>query len=217
MPSGIRTTVEFEEPGDCPVVEFSERQDATVRAVRRTASSPEATERTVEFSADVSVDPEGPVSRLFSHGPVHRYRVTTEGVPSCACAYLGSFGCPVTDYVARAGTLRVVFYAADYEQLRAVVAGLRERFPGVDILRFVRSPEDDAPDAADSVLVDRGRLTARQREVLETAFEMGYFERPRRANATEVAAELGIGPSTFREHVSTAETKLLEDVLGERR
>ncbi len=65
--------------------------------------------------------------------------------------------------------------------------------------------------------MDRGRLTARQREVLETAFEMGYFERPRRANATEVAAELGIGPSTFREHVSAAETKLLEDVLGERR
>jgi hypothetical protein len=213
-PAGIRTTVEFTDPELCPLVEFSAREGATVQGVRRTRTPTPDGGATVEFSADVAVDPEGPVTRLFSHGPVNRYRLSTDEPPTCPCSCLGSFGCPVTGYEAREGTLRLVFYAADYEQLRAVVAALRERFPDVDIVRFVRSPGDGDPDGTDSVLVDRGRLTPRQREVLETAFEMGYFERPRRANATEVAETLGIGPSTFREHLAAAETKLLEDILG---
>ena len=216
MPSGIRTTVEFGDLDSCPLVQFSAREGATVRSVRRSVCT-EDSSWAAEFSADVEVDPEGPISRLFSHGPVHRYRVTRDEPPDCPCRSLGAYDCPVTQFTAREGTLRLAFYAADYEQLRAVVATLREEFPGVDIRRFVRSPEEGAPEAADSVLVDRGRLTPRQREVLETAFEMGYFERPRRANATEVAAALDIGPTTFREHLSAAETKLLEDVLGERR
>jgi predicted DNA binding protein len=49
--------------------------------------------------------------------------------------------------------------------------------------------------------------------VLETAHEMGYFERPRRANGTEVAAALDIDPSTFSEHLAAAQRKLLRDVL----
>ena len=42
---------------------------------------------------------------------------------------------------------------------------------------------------------------------------MGYFERPKGANATDVADELGINRSTFSEHVSAAERKILTDVL----
>jgi len=42
---------------------------------------------------------------------------------------------------------------------------------------------------------------------------MGYFERPKRANATEIAADLGIAQSTFTEHLMAAQRKLLRDVL----
>lgn len=105
----------------------------------------------------------------------------------------------------------MVFHAADYDQLQAAIGELRERFPEVDIKRFVRSPTDDQP--RDTVSVNRSKLTARQLEVVETAYERGYFERPRRANATEIAADLGINPSTFREHLTAAESKILGDVL----
>jgi hypothetical protein len=73
----------------------------------------------------------------------------------------------------------------------------------------------DGDGERDLVPVDRGRLTERQAEVLSTAYEMGYFEYPRDSNATEVAAELGIRPSTFTEHLSAAQSKLLEDLVGE--
>jgi len=81
----------------------------------------------------------------------------------------------------------------------------------MNVKRFVRSPVEES--SHDHVLVDRGKLTERQLEVLDTAYEMGYFERSRRTNATAVAAALDIDPSTFREHLAAAESKLLEDVL----
>lgn len=54
-----------------------------------------------------------------------------------------------------------------------------------------------------------GDLTDRQREVLQTAFEMGYYEWPRDCTAQDVADELGITSTTFSEHVFAAERKVL--------
>ena len=64
------------------------------------------------------------------------------------------------------------------------------------------------------MIVDRGVLTDRQREVLRVAFEMGYFERPRETNAEAVAAALGIAPSTLAEHLAAAQSKLTDAVLN---
>lgn len=47
----------------------------------------------------------------------------------------------------------------------------------------------------------------------ETANEMGYIDRSRQTNATEIADELDINPSTFREHLDAAESKIFDDVL----
>lgn len=76
---------------------------------------------------------------------------------------------------------------------------------------------EPASEASDTtVAVDRGKLTDRQLEVLETAHAMGYYQYPRGANASEVAEALDICPSTLAEHLAAAQTKLLEDVLGDR-
>lgn len=58
-------------------------------------------------------------------------------------------------------------------------------------------------------------LTARQREVLTTAFEMGYFEVPRAATTDDLATALGIDPSTVREHLQRAQRNLLASLLDE--
>ncbi|MFW6045452.1 MAG: helix-turn-helix domain-containing protein [Natronomonas sp.] len=77
---------------------------------------------------------------------------------------------------------------------------------GVRIRHLGQSVADSRPD---TVAIDRGRLTDRQREVLRTAYDMGYFSYPRGANATEIADILDIATSTFLEHVSSAQAKLL--------
>ncbi len=56
-------------------------------------------------------------------------------------------------------------------------------------------------------------LTDRQREVLETAYDGGFFERPKDANSDELAARLDITRSTFLQHLRAAERKLLDAVL----
>lgn len=213
MSSGIRATVEFATPDICPIVEFSMAAGTAVDSVATNVCPADCTECVTEFAMEADHDPEGTITRIFSHGSIHRYRRTHEDGTTCPCERLGQFGCPVVRYDARDGTLTLAFYAADYEELRAVVADLRDRFPDGNVTRLVRSPAGERPQ--DSAFVDRGRLTARQREVLETAYEMGYFERPRRANATEVAAELDISPSTFGEHLSAAEAKVFADLFEE--
>jgi len=56
-------------------------------------------------------------------------------------------------------------------------------------------------------------LTARQREVIETAWEMGYYEVPKDVSADEVAAELDLDSSTVNEHLQRAERNLLGQIL----
>ncbi len=56
-------------------------------------------------------------------------------------------------------------------------------------------------------------LTDRQTAALAAAVEMGYFDSPRRASIEDVAARLGISPSTAVEHLRKAEKKVLESYV----
>jgi predicted DNA binding protein len=213
MSTGIRATVKFTSGDLCPVVELSRTADTTIDSASTNVWSGEDAECVTEFSVDVEEDADldTGLEPVFAHGPTRQYRYAHDGDDSCPCELIGKFGCPVVRYVAREGSLTLVFHATDYDQLQKIVTELREHFPDVDIERLVRSPVGD--HHGDSVFIDRGKLTARQLEVLETAYEMGYFERPRQANATEIADTLGINPSTFSEHLAAAQAKLLEDIV----
>ena len=57
-------------------------------------------------------------------------------------------------------------------------------------------------------------LTDRQREVLDVAYELGYYDVPRRSSTSEIAAELGVDDSTVAEHLQRTEHNLLESLLG---
>lgn len=52
-------------------------------------------------------------------------------------------------------------------------------------------------------------LTDRQREVVQTAFEMGYYEVPRNVSNEDIAVELDLDSSTVAEHLQRAERNLL--------
>ena len=59
------------------------------------------------------------------------------------------------------------------------------------------------------------RLTDRQLEVVRTAYHAGFFETPRAATGTEVAASLGISPTAFSNHTRTAQRKLFSALFDE--
>lgn len=60
-------------------------------------------------------------------------------------------------------------------------------------------------------------LTDRQQEVLEVAFENGYYDVPRQESTTDLAAKLGLDDSTVSEHLQRAERNLLAAVLDRSR
>lgn len=65
---------------------------------------------------------------------------------------------------------------------------------------------------SDGLLV--AALTDRQREVIETAFDLGYYEIPRRTTHADIATVLDLSGSTIDEHLRKAEAKLMEQLLS---
>ncbi|WP_132058146.1 helix-turn-helix domain-containing protein [Halorussus amylolyticus] len=63
----------------------------------------------------------------------------------------------------------------------------------------------ERPPRADDLFA---RLTERQREVLEVALELGYYEDPRRATHEDLAGELGVSPGTVGEHLRKIESRV---------
>lgn len=57
-------------------------------------------------------------------------------------------------------------------------------------------------------------LTDRQREILETAYDLGYFDVPRNVATADVAAELELDASTVAEHLQRAERNLVATLLA---
>jgi hypothetical protein len=209
--SGIRATVSFAEPGDCPIAAVSAAAETTIRQVSTSVALPDSSGSVTEFLATGAPPDRDDIDVVFDYGDMTLYRTVHDGEERCPCECLGQFGCPVHRYAVEDGTLTLVFHAGEFETLQQVMAELRERYPPVDVRRLLRPPLDGTPE--ERVFVNRARLTDRQLEALRTAHELGYFERPRQANASEVAAELDITQSTFTEHLVAAQRKLLEDIL----
>lgn len=56
-------------------------------------------------------------------------------------------------------------------------------------------------------------LTDRQREVLRTAYDMGYYDVPRTVSTADVAAELDLDASTVAEHLQRGERNVFSQLL----
>ncbi len=58
------------------------------------------------------------------------------------------------------------------------------------------------------------KLTLKQRQVVLTAFSLGYYDIPRRVTTEELAKHLKLSTSTLAEHIRKAERTLLSRVVG---
>lgn len=75
---------------------------------------------------------------------------------------------------------------------------------------------DNVPDEID-VAVDTGDpdlLTDRQRQVVETAVEMGFYDIPRQATTADIASELDAASSTVNELLRRAEDRIIKSAVG---
>lgn len=213
MPDGIVAELAVSDPGDCPAAAASAETDAAVSSVSRAQATGEDGTVAEDISLPADAAPEDPsLEPIASFADSDVYRFYREKGDPCVCESVERIAGPVTDVNARDGTLYVTVRATDPATVRDAVSDLQSEFDGVRVSRLRRAGEGDDGDL---VLVDRAKLTDRQREVIETANEMGYFGYPKGANAGEVADAIGVSPSTFSEHLAAAQSKLMDAILAE--
>jgi predicted DNA binding protein len=221
MADGICVKLAVDVATVCPVAGLSAveggegRESPAIRDVTWTR----ATDGTVteEFRVDAAVAADNPeavpgADPVMEVGSDRVYQFTRDADAACACDIVERLDCPIADVHATDGTLLLTLYLPDIDRLREVVAALDDIAERVSVRYLVRSNADEG-DTRDTVVVDRGALTERQSEVLRTAYRLGYFEYRGGANASQVAAALDITDSTFAEHLSKAQSRLLEEVF----
>lgn len=211
---GIRAEIVVADPGQCEVAAASGDcgpvGDVSRGTVPATTDGNVRDEFTV-YDEDAPAELAG-AEAIFRDDCRTIYRSVRTVGRGCVCERVEREGCTVRHVRAVDGRLHVTFLATDLDAIRNVVASVGESHDGVRIDKLVRA----SPSADESPLwvADPDRLTQRQREVLETAHRMGYFEHPREASAAEVAEELGVATPTFTEHLAAAQRKVLEECLG---
>lgn len=123
----------------------------------------------------------------------------TEGAGS-----LQQLGVPSSEVDVSDGGMEVTLVGTQADISRGVAAYDEA---GVSV-RLQRITDYDGPRTPLSELTDR------QREIVETAHEMGHFEVPRDASTADVAAELDLDASTVAEHLNRAQRNLLDELLA---
>ena len=210
MGSGIRAEVSLPTAAPSPfdgVVDGS----TPITGVSRCTPAGDGERVVIEFIADADRSVSEAAEVVFDYGGRAAYRFETAVDSDSPFAVLDRHGTPVSEATVRDGRLRITFHASDLPTLRSVLEAFREGCSDMEVLRLLQS--ETSPTESDLVTVDRSDLTERQREVLAAAHEAGYFDHPKGANAGEVAASLGIGRSTFTEHLAAAQRKLFGAML----
>ncbi|MFB6179752.1 MAG: helix-turn-helix domain-containing protein [Halorientalis sp.] len=206
--AGLQVAMSVAPSTTCPAASISAETDTDVSDVSWNGAT-DGTAVTEEFTADSNVERED-VTAMFESQSRTRYRFERERDGTCVCEVVERRDCPLQDVRAENGRLILTFFAPDVDVVRSLVADLRAEYGDVQLRHLCRSGDLDSENL---ILVDRNRLTDRQREVLETAYEMGYFEHPRETNASEIADTLDISLSTFTEHLTLAQSKVLDALV----
>jgi len=210
MGVGIHAELAIRNPGGCTVASLEPLADGPITAIKRTTVPGPDGQVSQEFRTTFERTPNR-VTEVFSADRESVYRTAVESDCDCVCDCLSRLDCPVSNVRVEDGTLYLGFHARDLDEVRSILTKLRSKFTGVRVRRLSRRPTDVG--RSNLVYVDRSRLTECQRAALEAAHDLGYFDHPKRANATEVAAEIGISRATFLQHLAAAQSKLLAMVL----
>jgi len=210
MGTGIRAEVSLPAGASSPFVGIVD-ESTVIYSVARCMPAEGADCAIFEFIAEADLSVPDRVDIVFEYGPKTAYRFEAEPDEDSPFAVLDRHGLPATELTIRDGRLLVTFHAVDLPSLRSVLDAFQEASADMEVLRLLQS--SSIPEESDLVTVDRSDLTERQREVLTAAYDAGYFDHPKGANAGEVADSLDIDRSTFSEHIAAAQRKLLSSVL----
>lgn len=134
---------------------------------------------------------------------------TAEVERNCICPVFEEHDCLTEFRDVSDGALTVVASVPSRETLRSLVSDLRDIGATVAVEWLVKDEQRDG-----TTEIDVSSITTKQREALETALELGYYDSPRDADLGDCAEALGISKSAVSQRLNTAETKLVRSFIG---
>ncbi|HYM38540.1 MAG TPA: helix-turn-helix domain-containing protein [Thermoplasmata archaeon] len=188
------------------VTEVTREHGATVNLVEQKPAGGTTLQTLVEIDPG-EADPTAVVETLRGNRFVHRVEaivppkgkiLATLLVDHCdACQALANSDAFLTDATATpGGGLEWHLLAPTRPSVEALVRILKDRGIAVE-LAAIRSARGS------------GSLTERQERVLSLAFELGYFDFPKKIGLTELARKLGVSKAALSETLRTGEEKIL--------
>lgn len=106
--------------------------------------------------------------------------------------------------------LRVTLTVGGRDTFLEMMQLLKESDLSVRTEDIIRSTGEDS----NTVVVDMGKLTEKQRRTLEMALEAGYYEEPRRADLGDLADRTGVSKSAISQRLRAGEAKIVKNVFG---
>jgi PAS domain S-box-containing protein len=127
---------------------------------------------------------------------------------------LAERGAETTAISADGGQVRITLELPASAEPRTVIEQLSEQYPSTDL---VARRERERPGQTKQELVAdiEERLTPRQRLALQKAYLGGFFDWPRAISGEDLADSMDISPSTYHQHLRTAERKVLAALFDE--
>ncbi len=188
------------------VTDITGRFGATLNIVEQKPSGPRTLQSLVEIDPGETASNEiveGLRENRFIHGveaivPPKGKILATLQVDNChACHELASSECFLTDATAtQGGGLEWRLLAPRRSSIENLVTTLKNRGIAVE-LRSIKTVKGS------------GSLTDRQARVLSLAYELGYFEFPKKINLTDLAKKLGVSKAALSETLHSGEEKVL--------
>lgn len=178
-----------------------------------------------EFFLVSGADPQGVLERTASYEGVeaHFHHERENGmlfeftIPGgCPAVTLAELGALPRRVRGESGQGYVVAEVPDRLNATRILEQFTAEHPGSE-LAAKREKDRLQPLRADVAFRDaaRRRLTCRQWEVLEAAFEAGYYDWPRECTGEAMAERLDITSSTFSQHIHAAERNLCSLLFGD--
>lgn len=202
---------------DCPIVEATEDHDVVVD--ENPPAHRDDGRTLLHFNAEGDI--EAYTATLDETDEIDYLQVTKGGsVAQCRCLLhdecvlrtLTTAGFMPHEIRIVDGTERFRGSVVGRDVLRDVIQTAQE-LGNVTLERVAQLTADTDVDQGLDATIESS-LTKQQREALLAALELGYFDVPRGATATEVADELGISKSSFLGRMKRAQRTVFEQLLA---
>ena len=145
----------------------------------------------------------------LGRGDKHTFRATLNG-ETVAGTLLESGGIPQR-VVASGDRTQAVVRLPQQQSVRRFLKRVKETYPETELRSKRERQQTDAYDPMQFALDTE--LTGRQREVLVTAYESGFFQSPRETTGAELADLLDVSQPTVTHHLREAQRRLFEELF----